>query len=158
MTFRSEVATDTRLERVVRVLADHGTVVVSGTKLAEELATTRGEVWRLVQQLRALGLAIEGHPATGYQLTSVPDLLLPSALAPMLRGTIFERGVRHFFKIDSTNAAAMAGAQEGAPEGTVFVAEEQTAGRGRGGHSWHSAPSTGVYASAVLRPQMPPSD
>jgi BirA family transcriptional regulator, biotin operon repressor / biotin---[acetyl-CoA-carboxylase] ligase len=158
VTFRSESPTDARLERVVRVLADHGTVVVSGTKLAQELGTTRGEVWRLVQQLRALGVEIAGHPATGYQLATIPDLLLPAMLTPMLRGTLFERGVRHFFKIDSTNVAAMASAQEGAPEGTVFVAEEQTAGRGRGGHTWHSAPSTGVYLSAILRPQMPPAD
>jgi BirA family biotin operon repressor/biotin-[acetyl-CoA-carboxylase] ligase len=142
----------------VRVLANHATVVVSGTKLAQELQTTRGEVWRLVQQLRALGVEIEGHPATGYQLSAVPDLLLPGVIAPMVRGTVFERGLRHFFKIDSTNLAAMAAAQDGAPEGTVFLAEEQTAGRGRGGHSWHSAPSTGVYMSAVLRPQMPPAD
>jgi len=158
VTFRSESPTDARLERVVRVLADHGTVVVSGTKLAQELGTTRGEVWRLVQQLRALGVDIAGHPATGYQLATVPDLLLPAMLTPMLRGTLFERGVRHFFKVDSTNVAAMASAQEGAPEGTVFVAEEQTAGRGRGGHTWHSAPSTGVYLSGILRPQMPPGD
>lgn len=146
------------MERVVRVLANHATVVVSGTKLAQELSTTRGEIWRLVQNLRALGVAIEGHPATGYQLSAVPDLLLPAVLGPMLRGTIFERGLRHFFKIDSTNLAAMSAAQEGAPEGTVVVAEEQTAGRGRGGHTWHSAPSTGVYVSAILRPQMPPAD
>lgn len=142
----------------MRVLADHATVVVSGTKLAQEMETTRGEVWRLVQQLRALGVEIAGHPATGYQLAAVPDLLLPATLGPLIRGTIFERGLRHFFKIDSTNLAAMAAAQEGASEGTVFVAEEQTAGRGRGGHTWHSAPSTGVYLSAVLRPPMPPAD
>jgi BirA family biotin operon repressor/biotin-[acetyl-CoA-carboxylase] ligase len=146
------------MERVVRVLADHATVVVSGTKVAQELGTSRGEVWRLVQHLRALGVAIEGHPATGYQLAAVPDLLLPAVLAPLIRGTLFSRSLRHFFKIDSTNVAAMAAAQDGAPEGTVFVAEEQTAGRGRGGHTWHSAPSTGVYVSAILRPQMPPAD
>jgi BirA family biotin operon repressor/biotin-[acetyl-CoA-carboxylase] ligase len=146
------------MERVVRVLADHATVVVSGTKLAQELGTTRGEVWRLVQHLRALGVAIAGHPSSGYQLATVPDLLLPAVLAPLIRGTLFERGLRHFFRVDSTNLAAMAAAQAGAPEGTVFVAEEQTAGRGRGGHTWHSAPSAGVYLSAILRPQMPPAD
>ena len=48
--------TDARLGRIVRLLTDHAMVVVSGTKLAAELGTTRGEVWRLVQQLRALGV------------------------------------------------------------------------------------------------------
>jgi BirA family biotin operon repressor/biotin-[acetyl-CoA-carboxylase] ligase len=46
----------------------------------------------------------------------------------------------------------------GAPEGSVFLAEEQTAGRGRGGHSWTSPPSTGVYCSVVLRPALTPAD
>jgi BirA family transcriptional regulator, biotin operon repressor / biotin---[acetyl-CoA-carboxylase] ligase len=52
----------------------------------------------------------------------------------------------------------MTAAAEGAPEGSVFVAEEQTAGRGRGGHDWHSARSTGIYCSAILRPRVPPAD
>jgi BirA family biotin operon repressor/biotin-[acetyl-CoA-carboxylase] ligase len=53
---------------------------------------------------------------------------------------------------------ALAAAAEGAPEGSVFLAEEQTAGRGRGAHSWESARSAGVYCSVVLRPALPPSD
>ena len=56
---------------------DHATVVVSGTKIAAEIGTTRSEVWRLVQQLRTLGVEIAGHPAAGYRLKAVPDLLLP---------------------------------------------------------------------------------
>jgi BirA family biotin operon repressor/biotin-[acetyl-CoA-carboxylase] ligase len=52
----------------------------------------------------------------------------------------------------------MRSAAEGAPEGSVFLAEEQLGGRGRGAHSWHSARSTGIYCSVILRPAMPPSD
>jgi BirA family biotin operon repressor/biotin-[acetyl-CoA-carboxylase] ligase len=52
----------------------------------------------------------------------------------------------------------MKAAEEGAPEGSVFLAEEQLAGRGRGAHSWHSARSAGIYCSVILRPPMPPSD
>ncbi|MGA6985574.1 MAG: biotin--[acetyl-CoA-carboxylase] ligase, partial [Terriglobales bacterium] len=44
------------------------------------------------------------------------------------------------------------------PEGSVFLAEEQLSGRGRGAHTWHSARSTGIYCSVILRPEMPPSD
>ena len=65
---------------------DNATVVASGTKIAEEIGTGRSEVWRLVQQLRALGVDIAGHPATGYQLKAVPDLLLPDMLAPSAEG------------------------------------------------------------------------
>jgi BirA family biotin operon repressor/biotin-[acetyl-CoA-carboxylase] ligase len=137
---------------------EHATVVVSGTKLADEISTSRSEVWRLIQQLRSLGVDVAGHPATGYQLRSVPDLLLPEILRPLLRGTIFDAHLHHFYKIGSTNTAAMAAAPDGAPEGTVFLAEEQTAGRGRAANSWESPRSTGIYCSVVLRPAMPPSD
>jgi BirA family biotin operon repressor/biotin-[acetyl-CoA-carboxylase] ligase len=52
----------------------------------------------------------------------------------------------------------MQAAAEGAPEGSVFLAEEQLAGRGRGAHAWHSARSTGIYCSVILRPAMAPSE
>jgi BirA family transcriptional regulator, biotin operon repressor / biotin---[acetyl-CoA-carboxylase] ligase len=137
---------------------EHATVVVSGTKIAQEISSNRSEVWRLVQQLRGLGVDVAGHPATGYQLKSVPDLLLPEILAPLLRGTMFDAHLHHFYKIGSTNTAAMAAAADGAAEGSVFLAEEQIAGRGRGDHSWQSARSAGIYCSVVLRPALPPSE
>jgi BirA family biotin operon repressor/biotin-[acetyl-CoA-carboxylase] ligase len=136
---------------------DHATVVVSGTKVAGELGITRSEVWRLIQQLRSLGVDVAGHPATGYQLRAVPDLLLADLVGPLLNGTIFD-SIHHYYKIGSTNTAAMQAAAAGAPEGSVFLAEEQIAGRGRGSNAWHSARSTGIYCSVILRPNLPPSD
>lgn len=155
---RAESSTDARLSRIVRLLSDNATVVISGQRIAEELGTTRSEVWRAVQHLRELGVAITGHLATGYQLMSVPDLLLPDILGPLVSGTIFASHIHHFFRIGSTNVAAMQAAAAGEPEGAVFLAEEQTAGRGRADHSWESAPSVGIYCSVVLRPQMAPVD
>jgi BirA family biotin operon repressor/biotin-[acetyl-CoA-carboxylase] ligase len=153
-------ATDARLGRIVRLLMGHATVVASGTKIGEEIGTSRSEVWRLIQQLRGLGVDVAGHPATGYQLRAVPDLLLPEMLSPLLKGTIFggAKQIHHYYKVGSTNSEAMRAAAEGAPEGSVFFSEEQLAGRGRGSHFWHSARSEGIYCSVVLRPEMPPSD
>ena len=149
---------DQRLGHIVRLLMENATVVVSGTKIAQEISSTRSEVWRLIQQLRGLGVDLAGHPSSGYQLRSVPDLLLPEMLRPLLRGTIFDEHLHHFYKIGSTNTAAMAAAAEGAPEGSVFLAEEQTAGRGRSSNQWQSPHSTGIYCSVVLRPAVPPSE
>jgi BirA family transcriptional regulator, biotin operon repressor / biotin---[acetyl-CoA-carboxylase] ligase len=149
---------DSHLGRILRVLLNHATVIVSGTKLATEMGTSRSEVWRLVQHLRRLGVEIAGHPATGYSLKSMPDLLLPELLLPLLKGSMFSKNIHHSYKIASTNYAALETASLGAPEGTVFLAEEQTSGRGRGDHSWHSERSTGIYCSVVLRPKLPPSD
>ena len=140
------------------MLNDYAMVVVSGTKIAEEIGTKRSEVWRLIQQLRGLGVAIEGHPATGYRLGAMPDLLLPEILSPLVRSTIFSGNIHHYFKLGSTSTTAMHAASEGAPEGTVLLAEQQTAGRGRGGRTWHSAQSAGIYCSVILRPVLPPSE
>lgn len=149
---------DERLDRIIDLLVHHRTVIVSGSKIAQEIGTTGKQVWRLIQLLRRLGVDIEGRPATGYVLRTSPDLLLPSILAPLLRGTIFQADLHHYYKIGSTNVAAMNAAAEGVSEGTVFLAEEQTAGRGRGGHSWFSARGAGIYCSAVLKPALAPAD
>ena len=153
-----DARTDGNLGRIVRLLSDNATLVVSGTKIAQELGATRSAVWRMVEQLRGLGVAIAGHSATGYRLEKIPDLLLPEIVAPLVSGTMFAEPLHHYFRISSTNTVAMQAAAEGKPEGAVFVAEQQTAGRGRGGHSWDSPASSGIYVSLVLRPRMTPAD
>ena len=90
------------------------------------------------------------------------DPLSPEAIAPLVRNTIFSGNIHCYRTAASTNSLALEAAgrsgNDAAPEGAVFLAEEQTAGRGRGGHSWHSEPGTGVYASFLLRPAMSPAD
>jgi BirA family biotin operon repressor/biotin-[acetyl-CoA-carboxylase] ligase len=72
-----------------------------------------------------------------------------------LAGTIFA-GNLHFSPVtDSTNTDAVEAARSGAAHGSVYFADEQLAGRGRGGHGWHSAAGEGLYVSVLLRPQMP---
>lgn len=80
------------------------------------------------------------------------------ALDQALAGTPFAGNIRYFPTIHSTNVLAMREAEEGAPEGRVYLADEQTAGRGRGAHAWHSASGAGLYVSILLRPRIPPAD
>ncbi|MDX1577860.1 MAG: biotin--[acetyl-CoA-carboxylase] ligase [Gemmatimonadota bacterium] len=61
-----------------------------------------------------------------------------------------------FGKVDSTNAAARELADEGAPSGTIVLAREQTAGRGRGEREWISPRDGGLYLSMLFRPGGPP--
>lgn len=60
-----------------------------------------------------------------------------------------------FASLPTTQAAALEAAADGAAEGTLFLAEEQTHGRGRHGHAWASVAGAGIYASLVLRPRRP---
>jgi BirA family biotin operon repressor/biotin-[acetyl-CoA-carboxylase] ligase len=76
------------------------------------------------------------------------------ALDAALAGTIFA-GNLHFTPLtDSTNTDAMAAARSGAPHGSVYFADEQRAGRGRGNHAWESTAGEGLYVSVLLRPQI----
>ncbi len=135
---------------------------------------------KLAEELRALGVEVEGEAAAGWRLAGEADVALPEVLAPMIAGTIFAGEVRHFARIGSTNAAAMrAGAEAEAAamdtgqnagqgvtqaasqekrRGAAWLAEEQTAGKGRAGHLWQSNPRDGIYCSALLRPRLSPVD
>lgn len=92
------------------------------------------------------------------------DFLLPEKLAPLVRNTIFSGNIFHQETVESTNSLAMAAgtraghSPDSAPEGSVFVAEEQTAGRGRGGHTWNSQAGAGVYCSFLIHPPMSPAE
>jgi len=71
-----------------------------------------------------------------------------------IAGTAFAGRVLHFASVGSTNLLALEAAQAGARAG-VWVADEQTAGRGRGGHGWHSAAGEGLYVSVLVAPALP---
>jgi BirA family biotin operon repressor/biotin-[acetyl-CoA-carboxylase] ligase len=80
------------------------------------------------------------------------------ALDRQLSGTPFAGKLHYFPSIHSTNTHAMQEADAGAPEGMVYFADEQTAGRGRGDHQWSSPPGSGLYVSVLLKPRVPPAD
>jgi BirA family biotin operon repressor/biotin-[acetyl-CoA-carboxylase] ligase len=88
----------------------------------------------------------------------MPSPLDAAALDRALQGTMFAGNVHVFATIDSTNTYAMREGAAGAPGGSVYIASEQTAGRGRGAHRWHSEPDSGVYMSLLLRPRIAPAD
>jgi BirA family biotin operon repressor/biotin-[acetyl-CoA-carboxylase] ligase len=88
--------------------------------------------------------------ADSFDLASFDLAGVTAALA----GTVFAGRVQHLLSVGSTNVLALEAAQAGAAHGCVWVADEQTAGRGRGGHEWHSAAGDGLYLSVLLRPRM----
>lgn len=148
--------TDRRLAALLTLLAENATIVVSGARIAREIGVSRSTVWRWVTQLRGLGVRVKGEQHTGYFLEKVPDILTPDMLRQRLKGSLFGRRVHHFFKVDSTNRVALDLGHAGEPEGAVVIAEEQTAGRGRAGHAWHSERATGIYVTLLLRPRLAP--
>jgi len=149
--------TDRRLAALLTLLSENATIVISGARIAREIGVSRSTVWRWVEQLRKLGVQVNGQRSTGYFLEKVPDILTPDLARKRLKGNLFGKRVFHFFKTDSTNRVALELGFAGEPEGTVVMAEEQTAGRGRAGRRWHSEKGTGLYFSVLLRPRLAPA-
>jgi BirA family transcriptional regulator, biotin operon repressor / biotin---[acetyl-CoA-carboxylase] ligase len=76
----------------------------------------------------------------------------------LLRSQLPDRCIEWHDAIDSTMTEASRLAASGAPSGTVVGAEEQTAGQGRHGRSWHSESGSGLYLSVILRHQLTPAN
>jgi BirA family transcriptional regulator, biotin operon repressor / biotin---[acetyl-CoA-carboxylase] ligase len=83
-------------------------------------------------------------------------MISPDILRGGLRTEVFGRKVYTFETIDSTNSCARTLAACWAEEGTVVIADEQTAGRGRLGRSWQAAAGENLTFSIILRPAIPP--
>ncbi len=135
---------------------------VSGEALAKELGVTRAAVWKQVVRLRGLGYRIDAKPRMGYRLIAAPDLLFPEEMASLLSTQVLGRSIEYYPAVESTNDEARRLAigrpsTPPAPEGTVVLAEEQRAGRGRRGRGWVSPPG-GIWMSLILRPQWPVDD
>lgn len=145
-----------RRAEILRALREAGTDGSSGETLAARLGVSRVAVSKHVATLRELGYIIEASPGSGYQLVSSPDLPLPDEVEIRVNDPFwveFAGGP----STGSTNDDAKHLARAGAPEGTVVLAGEQTAGRGRLGRTWTSGRG-GVYLSVVLRPNRPPAE
>ncbi len=121
-----------------------------GTVLARRLGVSRQAVQRAADRLAREGYPVE-RSRRGYRLA--PGAPVPGAVLPKLRGR-FGRPYRYLGTVTSTQDVLRKLAEEGAPEGTVVLAERQTAGRGRRGRTWVS-PGGGLYFSLLLRPRLP---
>jgi BirA family transcriptional regulator, biotin operon repressor / biotin---[acetyl-CoA-carboxylase] ligase len=150
---------DRKLDELLYALMQNAMLAVSGEKLARDLGVSHSTLVRWVDKLREAGIEIRGELFTGFRLMRLPDVLLPQLIRPRLHTRIIGRNLYHFYDVDSTNlfAARLLAHGRKVPEGTVIMAESQTAGRGRLGRSWHSEREAGLYLSFVLFPKTPPS-
>ncbi|GBD23966.1 Bifunctional ligase/repressor BirA [bacterium HR29] len=151
------LASDAPLARIAAELCAARGNYVSGERLAQSLGLSRNAVWKHVLRLRRLGYQVESSRRLGHRLVSPSSRPFPWEVAQALRTRTFGRAYRFVDRADSTQAIARAWAANGAPEGAVVLAEEQTAGRGRKGASF-IAPRGGLWCSIVLRPQRPATE
>jgi BirA family biotin operon repressor/biotin-[acetyl-CoA-carboxylase] ligase len=146
------------MERILQILKEHQGEYVSGERLAETAGITRAAIWKQINRLREFGYLIESAPRRGYKLLDSTHALYPYELKSGLATKVFGREIDYHEVVDSTNLRAKALARQGAPEGTLVLAEQQTQGRGRLGRVWASRPGLGLWFSLILRPQVGTSE
>ena len=141
-------------EKILALMRDKDDYI-SGEDLSKELGISRAAIWKHIEELRQEGYDIIAVPHLGYRIASTPDRLIPPEVSWKLNTKIFGKKIYSYKKTDSTNKIAYKLAEDGAGEGTVVFAEEQTKGRGRFSRTWVS-PQGGIYMSLVLRPKLEP--
>lgn len=128
---------------------------ISGQELCRRFGVTRSAVWKAVGQLKKEGYEIEAVQNRGYRLVKA-EVYGESELRSRIR-TAWAGAELHFYRVTaSTNLLAKQAGEEDAPHGALFVADEQTAGRGRRGRSWQSPPGANIYFTILLRPDFAP--
>jgi BirA family biotin operon repressor/biotin-[acetyl-CoA-carboxylase] ligase len=131
---------------------------VSGEHISRELGVSRTAIWKHITALRETGYMIEAVPSRGYRLVSSPDLLDAGSISSQLGSGKIGHRLLCSNQTVSTNADAFRLAEDGAPEGTVVIADAQAAGKGRRGRVWSSPEGVNLYCSVVLRPPIMPHE
>ena len=140
---------------ILKALLDAGDYC-SGQALCERFHVTRTAVWKAVAKLRDEGYTIEARQNRGYLLRNTGYLLSQASLDEAFGDQRFLKRWVFLQQTDSTNLEVKRAAGEGDEGPTLFVAEEQTAGRGRRGRNWSSPPGSGIWMSLLLRPKLRP--
>ena len=145
----------TMKKKILEMLRDAGKNFVSGENIAEIMHVSRTAIWKHIQSLRKRGYEISSSERLGYKLENIPDLLLPELVQFELPTKIFAVDSNYIYKnsVASTNELAKKMAYNGAADGTVVVAEEQTGGRGRLERNFFSPKEKGIWFSVILRPR-----
>lgn len=140
-------------DEVLKELENNKGDYISGGQLADNLGVSRNSVWKAIKALEKSGYEINAIPNKGYCLAEKNDILSSYSIKQHLKNPHLDISV--FSSVTSTNTILKEMAEQGAKEGTVIIAEEQTAGRGRTGKQFYSPKGTGIYISILLRPDIP---
>ncbi|NFG25478.1 biotin--[acetyl-CoA-carboxylase] ligase [Clostridium botulinum] len=136
----------------------NSTEYISGETLSLELNVSRSAIWKHIKTLKNKGYVIDGISNKGYKLISSPNTLFPSEIDPLLKTKEIAKTIQYYFELPSTNKTAKQLADNNnVNNGTLIIAEKQTLGKGRFDRKWTS-PSSGIWMSLILKPNIPPSE
>lgn len=143
-------------EKLLKLFQEHKDEYISGQKISEMLGVSRTAIWKHIAELKKEGYEIEGIQKRGYRLVAKPNNIKPHDIRANLNTKTIGQAIHFYDIVESTQEVAHKLARDGAQEGTVVIAEQQSKGRGRLGRAWESPKGTGVWMSIIVRPNIPP--
>jgi len=140
------------LVKVLSFFQTHDSEYLSGQDLSDVLKISRVAVWKHIKKIQTLGYKIESKQKLGYRLIDNTEKLLPWEITRDLKTQLIGKRVYYFEEIDSTQNFAQNIAADKKENGTIIIAEKQTAGRGRLDRKWTS-PKGGIWFSLIIHPK-----
>ena len=140
---------------ILKILRETGDYV-SGQEICEKLGVSRTAVWKVIRQLQEEGYQVDAARSRGYRIIDGPDVMTAEEVESLLDTEWAGKPVVYYPETDSTNIRIRHLGDEGAPHGTLAVADRQAAGRGRRGRTWGSPGGSCIYMSILLRPDLAP--
>ena len=125
---------------------------ISGEYIAERLNISRSAVWKSIKELEKSGYKIKAVTNKGYCLCEDNDIISVQGILPYLSIEDFSNKIFVYDSLESTNKTAKEMAISGAKHGTIVIANNQTAGRGRYDRKFYSPSGHGVYMSLIIHP------
>jgi BirA family biotin operon repressor/biotin-[acetyl-CoA-carboxylase] ligase len=142
---------------ILKQLREHPRSFFAPRELAERFSLPLQRVNRAIRELENWGYKLERDKNDGIRYLASPDVLFPHEIEYGLATKLFVGSIYSLDRVASTNVLAHKYAERGETEGTLIIAERQTAGKGRLGRSWHSPARRGLYLSIILRPPIAPA-
>ena len=146
---------DRTAEEILSLLRQDRKSFQAPGKLAYQLQINLNTLDSALAELKSWGYKIRVSKGKGIRLEGVPDLLTSLEIKEALKAKILGKEIYAYYSLKSTNDTAHTLAEAGAPEGTIVVAEEQTAGKGRLAREWFSPAGLGIWLSVILKPEIP---
>ena len=145
-------------DQLLDMFLDHQGEYLSGEEISKRLGISRTAVWKQINKLRKQGYDFEAVSRKGYRLVHQPDKLKHLDVVKALQGCQYGEQLKLLETTTSTQEEIRIWAEQGADNGALIIAEEQTRGRGRQGRRWLSLPGKGVWMSLLLKPELPLAD
>lgn len=137
-----------------KLLEENRGMYISGEEIAGKLKVSRTAIWKAIRQLKEEGHNIVAIQNKGYCLSESDDIITEEGIRIYLSEGWNDIPIDVIKETTSTNQISKIAASNGATDGSVFLAEKQTNGRGRLGRSFLSIDGSGIYMSILLRPNV----